>query len=67
MVGGVIAAAGAYDAYVVMLVACSLGVSVIALRLGRHLTPSQDTPQHATRVVAHSPDRPTLAPEAAAH
>ncbi|CAG7649065.1 putative integral membrane protein [Actinacidiphila bryophytorum] len=54
-VGGLIAAAGAYDVYVVLLVGCSLGVSVIALRLGRHLSASQDAPIRPTRVVAHSP------------
>jgi MFS family permease len=60
-VGGLIAAAGAYDAYVVLLVGCSLGVSVIALRLGRHLSASQDAPTRPTRVVTHSPT-PTPAP-----
>ncbi|WUH95817.1 MFS transporter [Streptomyces sp. NBC_00433] len=54
-VGGLIAAAGAYSAYVGLLVACSLAVSVIALRLGRHLSPTQDSPHRHTRVVAQSP------------
>ncbi|GAB3960536.1 MFS transporter [Streptomyces sparsus] len=43
-VGGLMAAQGAYAAYIVMLVFCSLGVSALALRLGRRLTPAQDNP-----------------------
>jgi MFS family permease len=54
-VGGVIAAAGAYDAYVVLLVGCSLAVSLLALRLGRRLSSAQDSPPRATRVVLSSP------------
>jgi MFS family permease len=64
-VGGLIAAAGAYDVYVVLLVGCSLGVSVIALRLGRHLTPAQDAPLHPSLIVTHSPEHPARTPEAA--
>ncbi len=60
-VAGVIAAAGAYGAYIVMLVVCSLGISVTALRMARHLAPAQDSPLHATRVVAQSV-RPDPAP-----
>jgi MFS family permease len=53
-VAGVIAAAGAFEAYIVMLVVCSLGVSVTALRMARHLTPAQDSPLPTARVVARS-------------
>ena len=51
-VGGLMAAAGAYGAYIVMLVGCSLSVSVLALWLGRRLTAGQDRPQRASVVVA---------------
>ncbi|MDK1472989.1 MFS transporter [Streptomyces sp. 549] len=47
-VGGLMAAHGAYAAYIVMLVLCSVGVSVLALMLGRRLTPAQDNPQLRT-------------------
>ena len=53
-VAGVVAAAGAYEAYIVMLVVCSLGISVTALRMGRHLAVGHDRPHHASRVVAHA-------------
>ncbi|WP_031525667.1 MFS transporter [Streptomyces sp. NRRL F-5123] len=53
-VGGLVAAARAYDVYVVLLVGCSLGVSVLAVRLGRTLTGEQDAP-HRSRVVAVHP------------
>lgn len=43
-VGGLLAATGAYGAYIVMLVACALCVSVLALWLGRRLTALQDRP-----------------------
>lgn len=61
-VAGVIAAAHAYDAYIVMLVVCSLAISVTALRMARHLAPVQDSPLHESRVVAQS-----VRPEPAAH
>ncbi|WP_435131356.1 MFS transporter [Actinacidiphila sp. bgisy144] len=51
---GVIAAAGAYDAYIVLLVVCSLAISVTALRMARHLSPVQDSPAPVARVVAQS-------------
>jgi MFS family permease len=53
-VGGVLVAAGAYTAYIAMLVLCSLGVSVVALRAGRHITAAQDSPLLPARVVARS-------------
>ncbi|MFF8814380.1 MFS transporter [Streptomyces pactum] len=43
-VGGLLAGAGWYVAYIAMLVICSLGISVLALRMGRRLTPAQDNP-----------------------
>lgn len=54
-VGGLLAAVGAYGVYIVMLVGCSLGVSLLALRLGRRLTSAQDRP-HRSIVVAGSGD-----------
>lgn len=48
-VGGLMAAQGAYAAYIVLLVVCSLGISVLALRLGRLLTPAQDDPSSGGR------------------
>ncbi|MET7639074.1 MFS transporter [Streptomyces sp. NPDC005438] len=43
-VGGLMAAAGVYGAYIAMLVGCSLGITALALWLGRRLTPVQDNP-----------------------
>jgi dipeptide/tripeptide permease len=54
-VGGLMAAVGAYGVYIVMLVGCSLGVSLLALRLGRRLTSVQDRPSRSV-VVAGSSD-----------
>ncbi|MBO0511403.1 MFS transporter [Streptomyces beijiangensis] len=53
-VGGLMAGAGVFTAYIWMLVVCSLGISVLALWLGRRLTPVQDKPSlaHASRIVA---------------
>lgn len=48
-VGGVMAAQGLHAAYIVLLVACSVGISVLALWMGRHLTPAQDDPTLAGR------------------
>ncbi|MEE4546683.1 MFS transporter [Streptomyces sp. V4-01] len=56
-VGGVLVGAGAYDAYLLMLVVCSLAISAVALRLGRRLTAAQDSPTRPTRVVARSEAR----------
>lgn len=61
-VAGAIAAAHAYDAYIVMLVFCSLAISATALRMARHLAPVHDRPLHEGRVVAQS-----VRPEPAAH
>ncbi|MFI0897150.1 MFS transporter [Streptomyces sp. NPDC020983] len=61
-VGGLIAAARAYDVYVVLLVGCSLAVSVLAVRLGRTLSAEQDAP-HRSRVVAvHPAGEQTVSP-----
>lgn len=49
-VGGLMIAAQVYAAYVLLLIACSVGVSVLALVLGRRLRPEQDCP--GSRVVA---------------
>jgi MFS family permease len=57
-VGGVLAAQHAWTGYIVMLVFCALGVSVLALRLGRRLTPGQDDPARARRPVAESTPEP---------
>lgn len=50
-VGGLMAAGGAYTTYIVMLVLCALGISVLALTLGRRLTPAQDLPYRAPSTV----------------
>jgi MFS family permease len=63
-VAGVIAAAGAYEAYIVMLVLCSLAISVTSLRMGRHLAAADDLPLHASRVVTQS-RQPTPLPQGA--
>ncbi|AXK36899.1 MFS transporter [Streptomyces armeniacus] len=59
-VGGLMAAQGAYVAYVTLLVACSLGITVLAFWLGRHLTPAQDNPLRAAKaaVPATAVERP---------
>ncbi|WBB63966.1 MFS transporter [Streptomyces sp. WMMC500] len=56
-VGGLLAGAGAYGAYLSMLVVCSLGITVMGLRLGRRLTPVQDCPRLAgsVQVASHKP------------
>ncbi|MGP3990766.1 MFS transporter [Streptomyces sp. 3N207] len=43
-VGGALAAAGAWSAYIVLLVVCCLGVTGLALVLGRRLSERQDRP-----------------------
>jgi MFS family permease len=57
-VGGVLAAQHAWAGYIVMLVVCALGVSVLALRLGRRLTPVQDDPSRARQSVPKAPPLP---------
>ncbi len=59
-VGGLLAAMGAYGFYIVMLVACSLGVSVLAIWLGRRLTAVQDRPYRSVVVAGSSGDRREL-------
>ncbi|MER0246050.1 MFS transporter [Streptomyces sp. HSW2009] len=54
-VGGLMAGAGLYTAYIVMLIGCSLGISVLALRMGRRLTPAQDSPYRAALARATAP------------
>ncbi|OIJ92092.1 MFS transporter [Streptomyces colonosanans] len=53
--------------YVVTFLLCSLGITVLALRLGRHLTPAQDHPSSAkSRVVTQGtaglPDPAEISP-----
>lgn len=48
-VGALMVGHGAHTAYVLMLIGCALGVSVLAVRLGRLLTPAQDNP-HAVAI-----------------
>ncbi|MFH8790884.1 MFS transporter [Streptomyces roseoverticillatus] len=43
-VGGLMAGGGLYVAYIAMVIACSLLITTLALRLGRRLTPAQDNP-----------------------
>ncbi|WP_101255419.1 MFS transporter [Streptomyces barkulensis] len=52
-VGGPMGAT-AHGPYIVMLVLCSLGVTVLALLLGRRLSAEQDNPLRASLVVAAS-------------
>ncbi|MGW4032529.1 MFS transporter [Streptomyces sp. NPDC004838] len=62
-VGGPMGAA-LHGPYIVTFVLFSLGITVLALRLGRHLTPAQDQPSAAekTRVVAqYQPAEPVKA------
>ncbi len=47
--GGLMAGAGMYVAYIGALIVCSLGISVLALRLGGRLTVAQDNPLRAQR------------------
>lgn len=51
-VGGLMAGGGMYVAYIVMLVVCSLGISGLALRMGRRLTPAQEIPPRVSAVRA---------------
>ncbi|MEV7090584.1 MFS transporter [Streptomyces sp. NPDC093085] len=62
-VGGPMGAA-LHGPYIVTFVLCSLGVTVLALRLGRLLTPVQDQPSAAggSRVVAQGAAAPGAAP-----
>jgi MFS family permease len=53
-VGGLLAATGAYGLYIVMLVGCSIGVSLLALALGRRLTAAQDRPYRSVVVASNS-------------
>ncbi|MBO3673451.1 MFS transporter [Streptomyces sp. NEAU-YJ-81] len=46
-VGGLMAGAGLYGTYIVTLIVCSLGITALALRLGKWLTAEQDNPLRA--------------------
>ncbi|MFC5724775.1 MFS transporter [Streptomyces gamaensis] len=48
-VGGLMAGGGMYGAYIVLLIVCALGITALALRLGRRLTPEQDNPRLLAR------------------
>ncbi|MFX4294068.1 MFS transporter [Streptomyces bohaiensis] len=61
-VGGLLAAVGAYVPYLVLVTGCSLGISVLALRLGRRLTRDQE---YGT-VPTTGADSPVEVPSAAA-
>lgn len=58
-VGGLLAAVGAYGVYIVMLVCCSLLVSLLALCMGRRLTAAQDRPYRSVVVTGGSTQRRT--------
>ncbi|UQA97906.1 MFS transporter [Streptomyces halobius] len=60
-VGALMVGHGMYVAYIGMLVLCALGISGLALRLGRMLSPAQDDPRRAMASVpaprAEAPER----------
>ncbi len=64
-VGGLMAGGGMYVAYIAMLVVCSLGISALALRLGRRLSVRQDNPLRAqsaqAQQAAEAPDSVAVA------
>ncbi|QLE72734.1 MFS transporter [Streptomyces rectiverticillatus] len=62
-VGGLMAGGGLYVAYIVMVIACSLGITALALRLGRRLTPAQDNPLLAKAQPANAQHRAEAAEE----
>ncbi|MER7989522.1 MFS transporter [Streptomyces noursei] len=61
-VGALMVGHGMHVAYIAMLIACAVGISVLALRLGRMLSPAQDQPH---RAVALPPQRVEAEPVAA--
>ncbi|MFC0598538.1 MFS transporter [Streptomyces palmae] len=65
-VGGMLAGAGMYGAYLTMLVVCSLGITGFALRLGRHLTPAQDNPLRAVPAPVPAQRASAVEPQVAA-
>lgn len=50
-VGALMVGHGMYAAYIGMLVACAVGISLLSLRLGRMLRPVQDSPHRAVAAV----------------
>ncbi|MFJ4636330.1 MFS transporter [Streptomyces hygroscopicus] len=58
--GGLMAGAGLYGTYIAALIGCSLGITALALRLGKRLTAQQDNPLRAVT------GAPVPAPRAAA-
>ncbi len=63
-VGGLLAGGGLYVAYILMLIGCSLGITALALRMGRRLTPLQDNPLYAVLAPAATVTGPTPRAEA---
>ncbi|GCB92041.1 MFS transporter [Streptomyces noursei] len=61
-VGALMIGHGMHVAYIAMLIACAVGISVLALRLGRMLSPAQDQPH---RAVTLPPQRVEAEPVAA--
>ncbi|MEV0281718.1 MFS transporter [Streptomyces sp. NPDC050610] len=57
-VGGLMAGGGMYVAYIGMLIVCSLGISALALRLGRRLSVRQDNPLRAQAAQAQAAESP---------
>ncbi|MGP3985053.1 MFS transporter [Streptomyces sp. KR80] len=54
-VGGLMAGASMYGPYIALLIGCSLGITVLALRLGRSLTAAQDSPLRAAPQAPRTP------------
>ncbi|WP_116212662.1 MFS transporter [Streptomyces olivoreticuli] len=63
-VGGLMAGGGMYVAYIAMLIVCSLGISALALRMGRRLTPEQETPLRASAARTETADRAVVVEKA---
>ncbi|MCE4946996.1 MFS transporter [Streptomyces sp. VTCC 41912] len=61
-VGALMIGHGMHVAYIAMLIVCAVGISVLALRLGRMLSPAQDQPH---RAVTLPPQRVGAEPVAA--
>ncbi|MFB6607070.1 MFS transporter [Streptomyces noursei] len=61
-VGALMIGHGMHVAYIAMLIVCAVGISVLALRLGRMLSPAQDQPH---RAVTLPPQRVEAEPVAA--
>ncbi|MGI5353370.1 MFS transporter [Streptomyces sp. CA-250714] len=62
-VGGALAAAGAWSAYIVALVVCCLGMTGLALLLGRRLSEREDRPGSVIVARGDRPARPAVEDE----